>query len=153
MWRFIIHIPTIHNNRLFLSCCFFCCSDKANYFHKNRKTTVAVRHVTQLTHTNVHAERDNICHFIYVHSRPNKSPFNFNCVDTDSAMGHERRHISLFSIFSTSIFTTRRRSHCIFKFYLFLWKRRWKRRKLWITETKNLNFMFLLMKIVWKKTK
>lgn len=57
-----IHYSHSHNNRLFL----FSSSDKADNFDNNRKDDGRVCHVTQLTHTNVHAKRDNICHFIYV---------------------------------------------------------------------------------------
>jgi hypothetical protein len=43
-------------------------SDKANYFfnRKRERKEDRVRHVTQLTHTNVSApKRNNICHFIF----------------------------------------------------------------------------------------
>lgn len=120
-----IHYSHSHNNRLFLSCCFFCCSDKANYFNVKQKKWRSC-----LSRPPINTRRKRQYLSFHLCSQSNKSPFNFNCVDTNSAMGHERRHISSFSIFSTSIFTTKWRSHCIFKFYLFLWKWRWKEKKI-----------------------
>lgn len=150
MWKFIIHIPTITGS-------FSLVVSSAAVIKRTILTKTEKRRSCPSRHPiNTYKcprRKKQYLSFIYAHSRPNKSPFNFNCVVTDSVMGHERRHISSFPFFQHQFPPPEDHLIAYSNFIYFYWNEGEKRRKLWITENKNPNFMFLLMKIIWKKTK